>query len=223
MEVVRQHRGCMSTGKMAVQKTSLHHPLQLRPACTHSGHTRSALRAASSSVRNRVVTTCGASVAERPSVEEAEAPPAKAQQRGTSHGGRGVRVISPPLTDVKLPLLHDSNMQNFDLAVAGAGPAGMAVAARVSAAGFQVAYRHPIVTSLSRPIVKDSSRDHQQHSPVHKCTRCTMQHAPRTAPCISVDCMHMKSGRHTRIRVDNKLFNMHCSLILRCYFVDKTV
>lgn len=101
------------------------------------------------------MTTCTA-VAERPSVE-AEAPHATAQQRGTSHGGRGVRVISPALTDVKLPLLHDSNMRNFDLAVAGAGPAGLAVAARVSAAGFQVAHLRLNVTCLSEQVVKASS------------------------------------------------------------------
>lgn len=75
--------------------------------------------------------------AERPANQTSHAA-SEEQPRGSSHGGRGVRVISPPLTDVELPLLGDSGVADFDLAVAGAGPAGMAVAARVAAAGFSV-------------------------------------------------------------------------------------
>jgi len=80
--------------------------------------------------------------AERPTTQTAPEA-SSAEPRGSSHGGRGVQVISPPLTDVELPLLRDSGVTDFDLAVAGAGPAGLAVAARVSAAGFSVCVVDP--------------------------------------------------------------------------------
>lgn len=53
----------------------------------------------------------------------------------------------PPPTnifpDITLPLIDASNQGTFDLVIAGAGPAGLAVAERVSAAGFSVAIVDP--------------------------------------------------------------------------------
>lgn len=67
----------------------------------------------------------------------------QAKPKATSQAGHGVRVISSPITDVDLPLLPENINRDFDLAIAGAGPAGLAVAARVSAAGFQACIIDP--------------------------------------------------------------------------------
>jgi len=69
----------------------------------------------------------------------AEAPPGVPEAPPTT--------APPPLTnifpDITLPLLDSSSPGTFDLVIAGAGPAGLAVAERVSAAGFSVAIIDP--------------------------------------------------------------------------------
>lgn len=52
-------------------------------------------------------------------------------------------VKASPLTDMRLPPMRDSPTQAYDLAIAGAGPAGLVVAARVSAAGYKVCLVDP--------------------------------------------------------------------------------
>lgn len=47
------------------------------------------------------------------------------------------------MVEDELPSYDPSKPQRFDLVVAGAGPAGLAVAARVSAAGFSVCLVDP--------------------------------------------------------------------------------
>jgi hypothetical protein len=64
----------------------------------------------------------------------------------------GLPPLPPPLSDprnavlfadIDLPLYDPSSKQTFDLVVAGTGPAGLAVADRVSKAGFKVVLVDP--------------------------------------------------------------------------------
>lgn len=78
--------------------------------------------------------------AERPAQQEKGPQPAG---RRAADGSHNVAVISPPLTDMQLPMLRSSPTEAFDLAIAGAGPAGLVVAGRVAAAGFKVCIIDP--------------------------------------------------------------------------------
>ena len=57
--------------------------------------------------------------AERPATEAPSKSSEGSAERRMLHGGHGISVVSPPITDMQLPMLCDSPTDAFDLAVAG--------------------------------------------------------------------------------------------------------